>query len=334
MIRQNGERFLLRGEVTTTTIPEGAKLIGHVHPGESFMGLTPSIEDFQALGKLNQGRSAIFNESGAWRTFGSEGASSNVFMPRSALADAGADATANASGMAAKTEAGGVRGAAPSSTAERAMQSYERAAGIEQDGAAAMKSASENLGGELDGVGSATNAAAPKLSIGASGYTSHEAFSEATYQTYQQAVDAGYAQARIDIDKGILKVPAGINEDVVLGQQADRVGRETLRQWQAAEGVLEGGGGGNVVQINRRLYDPNWTGTYVVPDVFVPPARQIFDASTEYKTFSSTQVQRFSDFSDWSNITIVRPSGAPLKPISVGGNPAELMGSYSLLPPR
>jgi hypothetical protein len=82
VIRLNGERYIVRGTANTTTIPESSTLIGHVHPGEGFMGLAPSVEDMSALGLLNQGRSAIFNESGAWRTFGPNGPSSSVFMPK------------------------------------------------------------------------------------------------------------------------------------------------------------------------------------------------------------------------------------------------------------
>lgn len=82
VIRLNGDRYIVRGTANTTTIPEGSTLIGHVHPGEGFMGLAPSVEDMSALGLLNQRRSAIFNESGAWRTFGPNGPSSSVFMPK------------------------------------------------------------------------------------------------------------------------------------------------------------------------------------------------------------------------------------------------------------
>lgn len=81
VIRLNGQRLIVRGTTNTTTLPEGSTLIGHVHPGEGFMGLLPSAEDIEALGLLNQGRSALFNESGSWRTFGPNGPSSSVFMP-------------------------------------------------------------------------------------------------------------------------------------------------------------------------------------------------------------------------------------------------------------
>jgi hypothetical protein len=82
VVRINGERYLIRGTSNVTTIPENAKLIGHVHPGEGFMGLAPSSEDISALGLLNQQRSALFNESGAWRTFGPNGPSPYVNMPK------------------------------------------------------------------------------------------------------------------------------------------------------------------------------------------------------------------------------------------------------------
>lgn len=49
VIRLNGDRYIVRGTAKTTTIPEGSTLIGHVHPGEGFMGLAPSVEDMSAL---------------------------------------------------------------------------------------------------------------------------------------------------------------------------------------------------------------------------------------------------------------------------------------------
>lgn len=48
------------------------------------MGLSPSVQDMSALNYLNQERSVIFNESGAWRTFGPSGPSKSVFMPKGA----------------------------------------------------------------------------------------------------------------------------------------------------------------------------------------------------------------------------------------------------------
>ncbi len=82
VVRLDGDRYIIRGTTNTTTIPPDATLIGHVHPGEGFMGLSPSVEDMDALGLLGQGRSVLFNESGSWRTFGPNGPSSSVFMPK------------------------------------------------------------------------------------------------------------------------------------------------------------------------------------------------------------------------------------------------------------
>jgi hypothetical protein len=79
VIRMGESRFLVRGTINTTTIPVGSKLIIHVHPGGGYMGLSPSAEDVDALGLLGQERSALLNESGAWRTFGPEGAGSYVY---------------------------------------------------------------------------------------------------------------------------------------------------------------------------------------------------------------------------------------------------------------
>jgi hypothetical protein len=83
VVRLNGDRYIIRGTTNATTIPPDATLIGHVHPGEGFVGLSPSVDDLDALGLLGQRRSVLFSESGSWRTFGPNGPSSSVFMPKS-----------------------------------------------------------------------------------------------------------------------------------------------------------------------------------------------------------------------------------------------------------
>ena len=47
------------------------------------------------------------------------------------------------------------------------------------------------------------------MSIGASGYSSYDEFAHATYQTYQGAVDDGYAAAQEALKDGTLRVSAG-----------------------------------------------------------------------------------------------------------------------------
>lgn len=88
--------------------------------------------------------------------------------------------------------------------------------------------------------------------------------------------------------------------------------------WLDGEEVDEGAGG--VIQINRYLRDPESSGSYRIPDVSIPGANQIYDATLGTKTWATPQIRGFYQFSGGSNITIVRP--------------AELGGSYSLLPPR
>jgi len=78
-------------------------------------------------------------------------------------------------------------------------------------------------------------------------------------------------------------------------------------------------GAPNIIQVNRRLLDPSFSGAYRVPNVYVPPAGQIFDASLEFKIATSPQIRDFWNYSNGSRITIVRPT--------------EAGGSYSILPP-
>jgi len=92
-----------------------------------------------------------------------------------------------------------------------------------------------------------------------------------------------------------------------------------MKLWAQSEGVAEGAGAPNIIQINRRLLDPSFSGAYRVPDVFVPPVGQIFDAPLEFKTWDLPQIQDFWNYSNGSRITIVRPT--------------DVGGSYSLLPP-
>ena len=56
VIRLDGERLLLRGHASGAAVPDGAKLIAHMHPGEGIFGLRPSADDHAALRALGQGR--------------------------------------------------------------------------------------------------------------------------------------------------------------------------------------------------------------------------------------------------------------------------------------
>jgi hypothetical protein len=143
-------------------------------------------------------------------------------------------------------------------------------------------------------------------------------FSDAVFQKYQDAVDVGHARAQQALQDGTLQVPIGVSQKTVLGQYTDDFSRTTMQDFLSDEGIDEGAS--ELIQVNRYLRDPEGSGLYRVPDISIPDARQIYDATLGHKKLSTPQVRGFYDFSAGSNITVVRPS--------------ELGGSYSLIPPK
>jgi hypothetical protein len=131
-------------------------------------------------------------------------------------------------------------------------------------------------------------------------------------------VDEGYARADQALQSGKLQVPAGVPEKTVLGQFTDDYARVGMKDWLADEGIDEGAG--QLIQVNRYLYDPAGTGAYRIPDVSIPGANQIYDATLGLKSWSTPQVRGFYQYSNGSAITIVRPT--------------QLGGSYSVLVPH
>ena len=51
------------------------------------------------------------------------------------------------------------------------------------------------------------------------------------------------------------------------------------------EGIGEGQG--QLIQVNRYLYDPGGSGSYRIPDVSIPGANQIYDATLGFKSWST-----------------------------------------------
>lgn len=143
-------------------------------------------------------------------------------------------------------------------------------------------------------------------------------FSDAAYTKYQGFVDEGYAAAKQDLQDGILRVPSGVSETTVLGTRTDQYARTAMQEWLSGEGIDEGTG--QLIQVNRYLRDPAGSGSYRIPDVNIPGANQIYDATLGFKTWSTPQVRGFYQYSGGSTITIVRPT--------------ELGGSYSVLVPH
>jgi hypothetical protein len=137
--------------------------------------------------------------------------------------------------------------------------------------------------------------------IGRSGYRTAAEFDSAVGARYQQLVDQGYAQTMKRVGQGLVK-----NDPMVIGSEVDSFARTGMRRWLAnAEGIQEGPG--RIIQINRRLYNAAGTG-YRIPDVYIPGARSVYDATIAEKTVSLPQTIDFRAFSGGGNVTIVRPS--------------------------
>jgi YD repeat-containing protein len=159
---------------------------------------------------------------------------------------------------------------------------------------------------------------APANLIGKSGYASVQEFSDAAYVQYQGFVDQGYTLAKQEWDAGRLVAPGlRVSKNTVLGSYTDRFARESMNLWLEGEGIAQGEG--ELIQINSYLRDPSNPNAYRIPDINVPGANQIYDATLETKSWATPQVRGFFDYSRGSNITIVRPT--------------QLGGSYSVLPP-
>jgi len=89
-----------------------------------------------------------------------------------------------------------------------------------------------------------------------------------------------------------------------------------MQEWLTREGIDEGTG--QLIQVYLR--DPASRGSYRIPYVNIPGENQIYDATLDFKTWSTPQVRGFYQYSGGSTITIMRPT--------------ELGGSYSVLVPR
>jgi hypothetical protein len=150
-----------------------------------------------------------------------------------------------------------------------------------------------------------------EVRIGKSGFTPEE-FAQVSYERYQGYVNDAYDAATAAESKGLLRG----NPNTRIGNFVDRESALRYKQWLASEGVTEGPG--SVVEMNRWLRDPAGSGLYVRPDIRIPSAGSILDATVGWKWSTDTQIMRFSKFSGGDRITIVRPQ--------------QLGGSYSILP--
>jgi hypothetical protein len=144
---------------------------------------------------------------------------------------------------------------------------------------------------------------APAVSIGKSGYSSIGEFADAATAKYQALYDQGYGIAQQRAAQGIIP-----NTNLALGSATDEFARVGLRDWVInTEGLAEGPG--EIIQINRRLYDPTGSGAYRIPDVHIPGAQTILDGSLSFKVGTTPQIRDFSAFSGGSRTTIIAPNG-------------------------
>jgi hypothetical protein len=133
---------------------------------------------------------------------------------------------------------------------------------------------------------------------------------------YQELYDQGYALTTQRVNQGLVA-----NNNTAIGTEVDAYARVGLRDWLAnVENIPEGPG--QIIQVNRYLYDPAGSGAYRIPDVYIPSAGTILDGSIAFKTGSLPQINDFWNFSNGANITIIRPTSLVTGPIE---------GSYGLV---
>jgi hypothetical protein len=182
--------------------------------------------------------------------------------------------------------------------------------------------------GDVSGpISEATNSVATNsVSIGNSGYKSIGEFTDAVTERYQALYDQHYSGTMQLAQQGLIP-----NNSLTIGIRVDALVRTDLRDWIInGEGLQEGPG--QIIQINRRLYDPAGSGAYRVPDVYVSGSQTILDGSLSFKTSLTPQVVDFGTFSGGANVTIIRPASLPPITLTTPFGPATVSGSYGVVP--
>lgn len=151
--------------------------------------------------------------------------------------------------------------------------------------------------------------------IGKSGFRTSAELADAVGIRYQGFVDEAYSAALYAESRGMLRG----NPNTRIGNAVDRAAVRDLNEWLKSESIKEGPN--SMVQIDRWLPGPTGSGQYTRPDVRIPGAGAIYDATVGVK-FNTIQLNRFLQFSDGNRITIVRPQ-------AINGN---VVGSYSIVP--
>lgn len=134
-------------------------------------------------------------------------------------------------------------------------------------------------------------------------FGSIEALQKAAGGKYQQFIDEGYAIALERLAQGRLPIRKGFDEKHALGVVMDDYARVRMKAWLRSEGISEGRKG--VVQVNRRLYNPDRS-EYTVPDLRI--GNKIWDGSMTRKRYDTPQVQKFYRYGGDVGVYITRPT--------------------------
>lgn len=130
---------------------------------------------------------------------------------------------------------------------------------------------------------------------------------------YQRSYDEAYVTAKSNYESGRLRVSARLNATTTIGNHADRIVTDRLKQWIEREGLSSD------VLVNRRLRNPDGIG-YRRPDVRVLSENTIIDGTIGIKTLETPQVRDFIRYSQGNTIIIVRPGELPTL-LYAGGRP-------------
>lgn len=124
-------------------------------------------------------------------------------------------------------------------------------------------------------------------------------------KAYQRFYDDAFATAQSNYASGRLRVKPRMNSTTVIGNQADRLATDRLKQWLEREGLSSD------VRVNRRLRDPNGSGAYRRPDLHIQSERTIIDGTIGNKTLQTPQIKDFIAYSHGDTIIIVQPNKLP-----------------------
>jgi hypothetical protein len=166
----------------------------------------------------------------------------------------------------------------------------------------------------------------PETSPQEAGFGTHGQFVDAATNQYQKLQDHHYDQIAQRVAQG--EIP---DDPMIIGQRLDGEVRPEMRRWLGRQDIREGPG--EIVRLNRRLYDQRphhdeqEPRPFRIPDLYVPGAGIILDGSMAAKTEEFPQIRDFRDFSQGANTVIIRPAGLDAADLGM----AKLVGSHGIV---